>query len=760
MKKLIVFLVLCGILTALAGCKPAVNIPETTAPAETTEPSIQLTGPDTTVPDEQTRELSFAARYIRTNTLQDGSLFPGVQVIGNLQQLQDYYTSNRENYDLERKEQVYADTTIGFLDACDAYDEVFFENNYLIFVLLEEGSGSITHQVSRVLQTEEEKVAVYIDTQTPEVGTCDMAQWHVIVELSRKKPIPTALDVQVYLDDALAWDGGPVAPIQLESEFQLPPAGVLITPEGQYPLQMGTCTWTRETEGDTYQTICWDSSRPLTEKSLKPVVISSDYAESVSVPVSGSSEYASTNMQGYLVKLSWEMTPNKVTYTCWPDGIWKNSSVQQETVYTQNNMTFYAKPGSYIYEIQATWAQGTANYYVYIVAGLEHTHEITNAPQIVEDPVEVFCGNTQTTLYFGEKSYTFMYDHSVTLTDILINLDYNPAKICKCLAEYKVDTEFGTDYGVNLTEGYARCEKGQADLTREQIDLIKTAIEWAQNNVRPEYTGQWLDKETAQKCDYDMFSDIVITEIYEDCFFARTVVPFPYQIKLNGTISEDWCVGDQVICTYENAYYDDATSRIEADMLTIEGSDFTLQPGVAYKPVIYLYPEEKTDVFVQLALEGKLTCTYPAYGDGWKVTAAPDGTLTDENGQTYNYLYWEGETNARWDLTQGFCVKGEDTAVFLEKALEKLGLNRREANEFIVFWLPMMEQNPYNIISFQTDVYTDAAKLNVQPTPDTLIRVFMAWQAAEEYVQIPQQELTAPERTGFTVVEWGGTEIN
>ena len=110
-------------------------------------------------------------------------------------------------------------------------------------------------------------------------------------------------------------------------------------------------------------------------------------------------------------------------------------------------------------------------------------------------------------------------------------------------------------------------------------------------------------------------------------------------------------------------------------------------------------------------------------------------------------------------MTKGFCIKGEDTAAFLEDALEKLGLNRKEANEFIVYWMPLMEQNPYNIISFQTDTYTDAAALQIDPAPDTLIRVFMAWKAADSFVELPGQALSAPERNGFTVVEWGGTEV-
>jgi len=110
-------------------------------------------------------------------------------------------------------------------------------------------------------------------------------------------------------------------------------------------------------------------------------------------------------------------------------------------------------------------------------------------------------------------------------------------------------------------------------------------------------------------------------------------------------------------------------------------------------------------------------------------------------------------------MRKGFCVKGEDTAAFLEDALEKLGLNRKEANEFIVYWLPLMEQNPYNIISFQTDIYTDTAELQIDPAPDTLIRVFMTWKAADSFIELPDQELTAPERSGFTVIEWGGTEV-
>lgn len=113
-----------------------------------------------------------------------------------------------------------------------------------------------------------------------------------------------------------------------------------------------------------------------------------------------------------------------------------------------------------------------------------HTHQVTEETQIVSDPVTGYCGNTITTIYFeDDKSYEFWGGESVTVTDILINLDYDKNKLCKCLPEYTVDTEFGTGYGINLSAGYVRCDKGQADLTAEQIDKLKDIVEWAKDKA-------------------------------------------------------------------------------------------------------------------------------------------------------------------------------------------------------------------------------------------------------------------------------------
>ena len=181
------------------------------------------------------------------------------------------------------------------------------------------------------------------------------------------------------------------------------------------------------------------------------------------------------------------------------------------------------------------------------------------------------------------------------------------------------------------------------------------------------------------------------------------------------------------------------------------------------KPVIYLYPEQDTTVNVQLDYQGELQHTYPKYTDsGWTVKAQPNGTLWDQNGQEYYALFWEGTPKRELIASDGFVVSGQQTAAFLEEKLAYLGMNRREANEFIMYWLPRMEDNAYNFIHFAGEDYNEMAELKINPNPETVIRVMMLTQPLDEKIDIPLQHL-APlnkERKGFTVVEWGGSVIN
>ena len=189
--------------------------------------------------------------------------------------------------------------------------------------------------------------------------------------------------------------------------------------------------------------------------------------------------------------------------------------------------------------------------------------------------------------------------------------------------------------------------------------------------------------------------------------------------------------------------------------------EYVLSSSTA-KPIIYLYPEEETEISVKLGNPELITTSYPKYENGWNVIASPDGTLVDiETNRTLYSLYWEGKGTAECDLTEGFCIKGEDTISFLEEKLAILGLNEREAEEFIIYWLPKMESNKYNYIRFASlEEINEYMPLEFSVEPDTLIRVLMQFKALEKPIEVREQVLEMPERNGFVAVEWGGTELN
>lgn len=237
--------------------------------------------------------------------------------------------------------------------------------------------------------------------------------------------------------------------------------------------------------------------------------------------------------------------------------------------------------------------------------------------------------------------------------------------------------------------------------------------------------------------------------------------------------SDDAC-GDKTAASVDSGNADKGCNDDESgepDSCTIDGDPLNRPasgPQPIAKPVIYLYPENDVEVCVSLSLDGEISCVYPALSaedadatsGEWRVVAKTDGTLLDpKSGREYGYLFWEGEGDWTPELDQGFCVAGADTAEFLESALREQGLTDREAGDFITYWLPRMQDNPYNLIAFQGEVYDRTARLTVDPQPDTIIRVFMAWVRLDEPVVVEPQVLSAPARSGFTVVEWGGGEV-
>lgn len=183
------------------------------------------------------------------------------------------------------------------------------------------------------------------------------------------------------------------------------------------------------------------------------------------------------------------------------------------------------------------------------------------------------------------------------------------------------------------------------------------------------------------------------------------------------------------------------------------------------KPAVYLYPKVSTEVTVKNNFKGQVINTYPLYNNGWKVVAEPTGELFNlADNRKYNYLFWDGAysfTSNHFNYKDGFYVKKKDNIGFLQEKLELLGLNNTEINDFIVYWLPELNKNEENFIHFWVnDNIDNSSILTINPKPDTLIRVFMEFKVYLGENKLPEQQLVKSERIGFTVVEWGGSNVD
>lgn len=167
------------------------------------------------------------------------------------------------------------------------------------------------------------------------------------------------------------------------------------------------------------------------------------------------------------------------------------------------------------------------------------------------------------------------------------------------------------------------------------------------------------------------------------------------------------------------------------------------------KPIIYLYPTKGTEISVKLLKEESLIRSYPKYDSRWDVLANSNGDIKDLHTGRYLYsLYYENKSNVKFKIQKdGFIVKSEEVVAFLEEKLAILGLNEREAEEFIIYWLPKLESSKYNYIRFATmDEINENMPLDINPNPDTIIRILMTYKGLDNPIETYEQKLETPER--------------
>lgn len=170
------------------------------------------------------------------------------------------------------------------------------------------------------------------------------------------------------------------------------------------------------------------------------------------------------------------------------------------------------------------------------------------------------------------------------------------------------------------------------------------------------------------------------------------------------------------------------------------------------KPVLYLYPTEQAEVTISFEHPKDLLTTYPKYSTNWQVTALPNGDLYDKEGNYYYALFWDEKNHTNSQFTEGFYVTKDIAIPFLETTLDKIGLSPREKNEFLMYWLPILETNQQSALNYTlTAERNKQNKLKVSPPPDSILRV----SDNIKKVNIKEQHLPHFERSGFSVAEWG-----
>ena len=185
--------------------------------------------------------------------------------------------------------------------------------------------------------------------------------------------------------------------------------------------------------------------------------------------------------------------------------------------------------------------------------------------------------------------------------------------------------------------------------------------------------------------------------------------------------------------------------------------DEECDPNVAYKPILYIYPDENMYINIKMEKDNNIITSYPKYNKGWNVYVDASGNIYYNN-REYYALYWDEYNDNNVDFSEGFYVESDNAIKFLEEKLDIIGLNNREANEFIMYWLPILEENKHSLVYFElTSERENNNKLIINPKPDSMLRINMHVKKVNNKQNINEQKLETFNRYGYTVVEWGGT---
>lgn len=172
---------------------------------------------------------------------------------------------------------------------------------------------------------------------------------------------------------------------------------------------------------------------------------------------------------------------------------------------------------------------------------------------------------------------------------------------------------------------------------------------------------------------------------------------------------------------------------------------------------LYLYPEIKSRISIRT--DNKIFNTLPATQEnGWDVIADPNGLIKHQSGE-YNSIKYEYQSESIQSPNTGIVVSSDNLSNALKKYADNLKLNKREKDEFVMFFTKKLNYlGPYIQIShYSIENSAKIIDLKIDPEPDTFIPIVMYFKPLATLIPLNKPNFSdIPERVGFTALDWSG----
>ena len=185
-------------------------------------------------------------------------------------------------------------------------------------------------------------------------------------------------------------------------------------------------------------------------------------------------------------------------------------------------------------------------------------------------------------------------------------------------------------------------------------------------------------------------------------------------------------------------------------------TDTSTPPNAEFmKPNIYIYPVNKIelDVSIRFPNGGSITASVPDYKGGWHIIVDSTGLINNK----YRFLFYESDVPNLCQYEKGWIVNGKSLAAFFNKNLQETGFLHDEINDFIDYWIPLIDSAPsYAIYPQYSKELEKMIQIRFSKMPDNILRLsYVIKKIMNPELNIPEPTIPQFKRKGFTVTEWG-----